>query len=162
MKARWACLARDRIDHVLKSASQRPDIGHAPIEEPAMTRDRAERLRQSIPSTPAVAEAVVARLSLIEPCGAFPIDFSRKAPAIRAALHMVIANVDIAGDVRETLTRSSDPVVGDLKNETLAARIRREMLEAIRDSAAEWDDQLEDDWTDVVETVTGAMFAAAA
>jgi hypothetical protein len=127
-----------------------------------MTRDRAERLRQSIPSTPGVAEAMVARLSLIEPRGAFPIDFSRRAPAIRAALHMAIANSDIAGDIREMLTRSSVPVVGDLKNETLAARIRREMLEAIRDSAADWDDQLEDDWTNVVDTVAGAMLAAAA
>lgn len=127
-----------------------------------MTPERAERLRQSVSNTPAIADAVVQRLTLIEPNGAMPINLASKSRTIAAALDMVIANADIADEIRRTLDESSVPVVGDLKNATLATRVRDEMLCAIRDEAVTWDDELARDWSEVIETVTGAIFARAA
>lgn len=127
-----------------------------------MTPERAERLRRSVSSSPALAETVIERLSLIEPNGAAPINLASKSRTIAAALDMVIANADIANEIRQTLEASSTQVVGDLKNATLATRVRAEMLDAIRDSATTWDDQLAADWADVIETVAGAILARAA
>lgn len=127
-----------------------------------MTPERAERLRESIASTPELADAVVQRLQFIEPNGAATINLARRSRTIAAALDMVIANADIAEEIRQTLSESSVPVVGDLKNATLAARVRTEMLDAIRDSATTWDDQLAEDWADVIDTVAGAIFVRAA
>ena len=93
-----------------------------------MTPQRAERLRSSIASTPEIAETVVQRLRLIEPNGAAPMNLASKSRTIAAALEMVIANADIADEIRQTLHQSSMPVVGDLKNTTLASRVRAEML----------------------------------
>lgn len=128
-----------------------------------MTPERADRLRQALASFPggteALAVAVVDRLRGVTVHGAVPVDFTGKTPAIAAAITTLIEQSTLGSDLRRDLTRADVPIVPDLKNETLATRIRAEMLGTLRDAAPDqWDQHVADAWHEAVETITSVIF----
>jgi len=110
-----------------------------------------------------LAERFVARLIEygLDDRAAIPLDLAAKHRSIAAALSLVAHNADMLDSIRGVLSRSHVPVIGPLPDRLAQRRVRDLLVETIEDAASEpFDDRLLEDWRQVADVVSTAMFGA--
>lgn len=124
--------------------------------------DRIWRSFSRMDTTPEdLAERFVARMMEygLDERAPVPLGLESKHRSIAAALSLVAHNADMLDSIRGVLSRSRVPVIGPLPDRVALKKARDLLVETIEDASAEpFDDRLLEDWRQVAEVVSTAMF----